>query len=90
MDWFLFTQLCYGMEFKKCDRVPEDIYGEKSPLDNRFHMTIEGNPEGYIPDEDYTSIKIFKLFEKYTEKLMLFYINYNSSFKWIPRSWCVL
>lgn len=51
----MLAQICFAMEFKKCDRVPEDVYGEKSPLDNRFHMTIEGNPEGYIPEEDYTS-----------------------------------
>lgn len=60
----------YAKEFQKCDRVPLDAQGEKTPLDNRFLMSIDGNPEGYIPEGDYTSTLIYMEFLKKYVKLI--------------------
>lgn len=46
---------CILMDYLKCDRVPEGTVAQKSPGDGRFRIRIEGNPEGYIAGEDYTS-----------------------------------
>lgn len=39
----------------KCDRVPENSTVNKSPADGRYKLRILGDPERYIPGENYTS-----------------------------------
>lgn len=39
----------------KCDRIPENSTVNKSPVDGRYKLRILGDPEKYIPGENYTS-----------------------------------
>lgn len=59
------------MDYLKCDRVPEGTVTQKSPGDGRFRIRIEGNPEGYIAGEDYTS-EFFYVSQNIILKLLLF------------------
>lgn len=38
---------------KKCDRTPEGHVAPKSPGDGRYRLRIGGNPEGYVPGQEY-------------------------------------
>lgn len=39
----------------RCDRTPEGIAASRSPADGRFKLRILGDPDRYIPEENYTS-----------------------------------
>lgn len=39
----------------RCDRAPEGSSANKSPPDGRFRLRILGDPDRYIPGENYTS-----------------------------------
>lgn len=39
----------------KCDRTPEGTSAVRSPSDGRFKLRILGEPDRYIPGENYTS-----------------------------------
>lgn len=39
----------------KCDRFPENSVNNKSPADGRYKLRILGDPDRYIPGENYTS-----------------------------------
>jgi spondin-1 len=39
----------------KCDRTPEGILASRTPSDGRFKLRILGDPDRYIPGENYTS-----------------------------------
>lgn len=43
----------------KCDRQPEGTSAIRSPADGRFKLRILGEPDRYIPGENYTSKSIF-------------------------------
>lgn len=45
----------------KCDRIPEGTAAIRSPADGRFKLRILGEPDRYIPGENYTSKKDFLL-----------------------------
>lgn len=50
--------VCNGLLFAnglKCDRTPEASSANKSPPDGRFKLRILGDPDRYIPGENYTS-----------------------------------
>lgn len=44
----------------KCDRIPENSTVNKSPADGRYKLRILGDPEKYIPGENYTSKSNFE------------------------------
>lgn len=39
----------------KCDRTPEGTSALRSPSDGRFKLRILGEPDRFIPGENYTS-----------------------------------
>lgn len=41
----------------RCDRLPDGMArnSPKTPADNRFGLSVSGNPERYSPNELYTS-----------------------------------
>jgi hypothetical protein len=39
----------------KCDRIPVNSATNKSPADGRYKLRILGDPEYYVPGENYTS-----------------------------------
>lgn len=45
----------------KCDRTPEGTTANRSPSDSRFKLRILGEPDRYIPEENYTSNKLWPL-----------------------------
>jgi hypothetical protein len=49
--------VCNGLLFAnglRCDRTPEASSAIKSPPDGRFKLRILGDPDRYIPGENYT------------------------------------
>lgn len=49
------TSISYAL---KCDRTPEGIIASRSPSDGRFKLRILGEPDRYIPGENYTSKRV--------------------------------
>jgi hypothetical protein len=47
----------------KCDRTPEGATTSQSPADGRFKLRILGDPDRYIPGENYTSKVFFALMQ---------------------------
>jgi hypothetical protein len=46
----------HAVSSSKCDRIPESqSAANKSPADGRYKLRILGDPERYIPGENYTS-----------------------------------
>ena len=47
--------ILYDVAFAiRCNRVPEGVHSPKSSGDNRFEIKINGNPDKYVAEGDYT------------------------------------
>lgn len=59
----------------RCDRTPEAAQGLRSTSDGRFHIEVSGNPETYVPGEQYTiflrGLNDFQTQHKFKDFLLL-------------------
>lgn len=53
--WFYIFSILQVECLLRCDRTPDGVTGPPTPADGKFILEISGNPETYVPGEQYTS-----------------------------------
>lgn len=72
LSCFVFVNIVINFAFaSRCDRTPEGTLALRSPSDGRFKLRILGEPDRYIPGENYTS-KVLSFKFIYSIKFFMF------------------